>query len=97
MRILCNLPLERFDDRAAMRDIELCTFGPPDRMMVDGVHYAFDVAFDPSRGTWPADWSSIDGPTLPFGFDNSAVERSLALQQAIRTGSPAVFAAALTS
>ncbi|MCK5940855.1 MAG: glycosyltransferase family 1 protein, partial [Planctomycetes bacterium] len=52
MRILCNLPLECFDDRAAMRGVELCTFGPPDRMMVDGVHYPFDVAFDPSRQSW---------------------------------------------
>lgn len=29
MCILCNLPLECFDDRTAMRDIELCTFGHP--------------------------------------------------------------------
>ena len=56
MRILCNLPLECFDDRAAMRGVELCTFGPPDRMMVDGVHYGFDVAFDNGAyiGTWGA-------------------------------------------
>lgn len=52
MRILCNLPLECFDERAALRDVELVTFGPPDRMLVDGVHYGFDVAFDPSRGSW---------------------------------------------
>lgn len=52
MRILCNLPLECFDDRAAMRDVELLTYGPQDRMMVDGVHFPFDVAFDPSRGSW---------------------------------------------
>ena len=52
MRILCNLPLECFDDRAAMRDVELVTYGPPDRMNVDGVHYPFDVAFDPSTGSW---------------------------------------------
>ena len=50
MRVLCNLPLECFDDRAAMRDVELLTYGPRDRMMVDGVHFPFDVAFDPSRG-----------------------------------------------
>ena len=52
MRILCNLPLESFDERAAMRDVELLTFGPADRMDVEGVHYPFDVAFDPSRGSW---------------------------------------------
>ncbi|MEZ6035918.1 MAG: glycosyltransferase [Planctomycetota bacterium] len=50
--MLCNLPLECFDEREALRDVELVTFGPPDRMDVDGVHYAFDVAFDPSRGSW---------------------------------------------
>ena len=63
MRILCNLPLECFDDRASMRDVELCTFGPPDRMMVDGVHYRFDVAFDPSKGTW----QQLEA-ALPEGF-----------------------------
>ena len=52
MRILANLPLECFDDRAAMRDVELVTYGPPDRMLVDGVHFPFDVAFDPSTGSW---------------------------------------------
>lgn len=52
MRVLCNLPLECFDQRAAMRDVELVTFGPPHRMQVDGVHFPFDVAFDPSRGSW---------------------------------------------
>ena len=52
MRILCNLPLECFDDRAAMAGVELVTFGPADRMLVDGVHFPFDVEFDPSRGSW---------------------------------------------
>ena len=52
MRILCNLPLECFDERAAMRGIELVTYGPPQRMLVDGVHFPFDVAFDPSTGSW---------------------------------------------
>jgi hypothetical protein len=52
VRLLCNLPLECFDERAAMRGVELCTFGPPDRMLVDGVHFPFDVAFDPSTGSW---------------------------------------------
>lgn len=51
MRILCNLPLESFDDRANLRGVELCTFGPKDRMLVEGVHYPLDVEFDPSRGT----------------------------------------------
>lgn len=52
MRILTNLPLECFDDRAALRDVELVTYGPPDRMLVDGVHFPFDVAFDASTGSW---------------------------------------------
>ncbi len=52
MRVLCNLPLECFDDRAAMHGIELVTYGPAHRMLVDGVHYPFDVAFDPSTGSW---------------------------------------------
>ncbi len=63
MRILCNLPLECFDDRKNLRGVELCTFGPPDRMVVDGVRFPFDVAFDPSR-------QSIDQlfAALPAGF-----------------------------
>jgi len=52
VRLLCNLPLECFDAREAMHGVELCTFGPPDRMLVDGVHFPFDVAFDPSTGSW---------------------------------------------
>lgn len=52
MRILCNLPLECFDDRAALQGIELVTFGPPTRMWIDGEHFAFDVPFDPSTGSW---------------------------------------------
>jgi len=68
MRILCNLPLECFDDRAAMRGIELCTFGPPERMVVDGVHYAFDVAFDPSRGSYDELRRA-----LPIGFEPDLV------------------------
>ncbi len=52
VRILTNLPLECFDERAAMRGVELVTYGPRDRMLVDGVHFPFDVAFDPSVGTW---------------------------------------------
>lgn len=64
MRILCNLPLECFDERAAMRDVELVTFGPAHRMDVDGVHYPFDVAFDPSRG----DWRQLQA-ALPAGFE----------------------------
>ncbi len=52
MRVLSNLPLECFDDRAAMHGVELVTYGPPGRMLVDGVHFPFDVAFDPSTGSW---------------------------------------------
>ena len=68
MRILCNLPLECFDDRKNLRGVELCTFGPTDRMLVDGVHFPFDVAFDPSRGT-------IDEllAALPNGFEPDLV------------------------
>ncbi len=68
MRLLCNLPLECFDDRAAMRGIELLTFGPPDRMLVDGVHFGFDVAFDPSAGSWDE-----LAAALPRGFAPDAV------------------------
>ena len=47
--------------------------------------------------TMPSDWASIDGPMLPFGFDNCTVQRSLALQEAVRTGSPDTFAQTLTT
>jgi len=64
MRILCNLPLECFDDRAAMHGIELLTYGPADRMQVDGRHFPFDIACDPSLESWqslqqrlPQGWS----------------------------------------
>lgn len=63
MRILCNLPLECFDERAAMHDVELVTFGPPGAMDVEGVPYPFDVAFDPSCGSW-RDLAAC----LPAGF-----------------------------
>ncbi|MBK8099943.1 MAG: glycosyltransferase [Planctomycetes bacterium] len=52
VKVLCNLPLECFDERTAMPGIELCTYGPRDRMLVDGTHFPFDVEFDPSTGTW---------------------------------------------
>jgi len=68
VRILCNLPLECFDERAAMTGIELVTYGPPGRMIVDGVHYPFDVAFDPSNGSW--DELSA---ALPAGFEPDLV------------------------
>lgn len=63
MRILCNLPLECFDDREALDGVELVTYGPPDRMLVDGVHFPFDVDFDPSDGSWDELAES-----LPDGF-----------------------------
>lgn len=62
-RILCNLPLECFEGREHFRGIELCTYGPRDRMWVDGVHYPFDVEFDPSVGSWSELWQR-----LPQGF-----------------------------
>ena len=51
MRLLCNLPLECFEERARWPDFDLVTFGPAGRMRVDGVLYPFDVEFDPSRQT----------------------------------------------
>lgn len=68
MRLLCNLPLECFDERSALQGVELCTFGPPDRMLVDGVHFPFDVAFDPSTGSWDE-----LAAALPRGFVPDAV------------------------
>jgi hypothetical protein len=64
VRILANLPLECFDEREAMRDVELVTYGPPGRMLVDGVHFPFDVAFDPSTGSWD-ELAAL----LPRGFE----------------------------
>jgi hypothetical protein len=51
VRILCNLPLDCFDDRRRFAGIELCTYGPRGRMRVDGDLWPFDVEFDPSTGT----------------------------------------------
>lgn len=53
MKILCNLPLECFEDRKHYRDsgIELVTYGPSHRTWVDRMFYPADVPFDPSRGT----------------------------------------------
>jgi hypothetical protein len=65
VRILCNLPLECFDERSALRGVELVTFGPPDRMLVDGVHYRFDVDFDPSRGSWHELAARLPGGFVP--------------------------------
>ncbi|MCA8954900.1 MAG: glycosyltransferase family 1 protein, partial [Planctomycetes bacterium] len=48
MRILCNLPLECFDDRSSFDGIELLTFGPGAPRWIDGSWYPFDVVFDPS-------------------------------------------------
>lgn len=87
MRILCNLPLECFDDRAAMPGIDLLTYGPADRMQVDGRHFPFDVACDPSRESWqdllarlPHGWRPDlvlvywpDQEPLPAGLEQCAV------------------------
>jgi len=40
-------------------------------------------------------WSDLDGPTLPFGYTELAIERSLALQSAVRAGTPDLFAQSL--
>jgi hypothetical protein len=49
VRILCNLPLECFDDRSRFGPVELVTYGPRHRMWIDGTFHAFDVEHDPSR------------------------------------------------
>ena len=49
------------------------------------------------RCAHPPDWRAVDGPTLPFGYTGVAVDRSLALQHAVREGRVDVFAATLTS
>jgi hypothetical protein len=68
VRILTNLPLECFDERAAFRDVEFVSYGPPGRMQVDGVLFPFDVAFDPSTGSWDELAAS-----LPHGFQPDLV------------------------
>ena len=40
-------------------------------------------------------WVDLDGPTLPFGYAARAIDRSMALQAAVRTGDPGVFALTL--
>lgn len=65
MRILCNLPLECFDEREALAGVELVTYGPPDRMIVDGVHFPFDIDFDPSSGSWNELQSMLPGGFTP--------------------------------
>ncbi|MBZ0150192.1 MAG: glycosyltransferase, partial [Planctomycetes bacterium] len=52
MRLLTNLPLSCFDEAIDGPDVQVLSYGPPDRMLVDGVHFAFDIAFDPSTGSW---------------------------------------------
>jgi hypothetical protein len=87
VRVLCNLPLECFEAREHFSGIELTTFGPPDRMWVDGTFYPFDVEFDPSAGTLaelfsrlPADYRPDlilvywpDQEPLPSGLEDSPV------------------------
>lgn len=87
MRILCNLPLECFDERDAMQGVEIVTYGPRDRMIVDGIHFPFDVEFDPSNGSWdelaaalPPDFEPDllliwwpDQEPLPAGLENCPV------------------------
>jgi hypothetical protein len=62
VRILTNLPLECFDERPMQRRRVQVTYGPPERMLVDGVHFPFDVAFDPSTGSW-ANWRRVAART----------------------------------
>ena len=51
MRILCNYPVESFQPRRDYRDVEVITYGPPDRKVIGGRHFPLDLAFDPSRGS----------------------------------------------
>ncbi len=87
MRILCNLPLECFEARKHFPGIELQTFGPRDRMWVDGRFFPFDVEFDPSEGTLDELLSLLpsgfrpdliliywpDQEPLPAGLENSPI------------------------
>src|SRR5262249_54874333 len=68
VRLLCNLPLECFEERSRYPDFEVVTFGPRERMWVDGVHFPFDVEFDPSSGTL-AELLRL----LPEGFEPDAI------------------------
>jgi hypothetical protein len=63
VKILCNLPLECFAPRASLSDVELVTYGPPGRMVVDGTLFPFDIEFDPSTGSVGELWRK-----LPVGF-----------------------------
>ena len=68
MRILCNLPLDGFDARSAMRGIELVTFGMPERCFVEGESFPFDVEFDSSTGSYRE-----LAARLPAGFEPDLV------------------------
>jgi hypothetical protein len=65
MRVLTNLPLECFEAKTGTGwdDLRVVTYGPRDRMIVDGRHWPFDVEFDPARGTVEELWRR-----LPQGF-----------------------------
>ncbi len=65
MKILCNLPLECFDERASFDSVELVTFGPRDRMVVDGELFPFDIEFDPSTGSIGELWSRLPADFAP--------------------------------
>lgn len=67
MNVLSNLPLECFEPRSAFSQ-RLLTFGPRDRMWVDGTLFPFDVEFDPARGSW-AELASL----LPADFTPDVV------------------------
>jgi hypothetical protein len=64
MNVLCNLPLECFEPRRCFRQ-RIVTFGPKERMRVDGLHYPFDLAFDPSRGTIEELWAALPRDFVP--------------------------------
>ncbi|MBZ0153839.1 MAG: hypothetical protein K8J09_20105, partial [Planctomycetes bacterium] len=44
------------------------------------------------RAGTAASWRELDGPMLPLGYAATAIDRSLALQAAVRQGEAALFA-----
>jgi hypothetical protein len=53
------------------------------------------VRLELDRRTASPTWADLDGPTLPLGYAEIAIDRSLALQAAVRADEPKLFAGAL--
>lgn len=64
MRVLCNLPLEAYEDRDQL-GCELVTYGPACGMSMAGTRYAFDVEFDPSEETTAELWERLPADFVP--------------------------------